>query len=351
MHWQKAHIVKKGAGAKVSLSVAIAIFLVSALVVAIAGTRMTDIADRLADRTGMGEALTGGLLLGMSTSLSGTVTSITAALEGQASLAASNAIGGIAVQTVFLVIADMTYRGVNLERAGPDVKHLLQGTLLILMLALPLIAYVTPPFSIFAIHPISIILFVVYVWGMRLTSRLDENPTWQPQRSRDLRVDAPEPDAQKASLTRLGVQFAGLALVLAVAGYAIAVSGAQIAAATGLSQSIVGTLFTSTATSLPELVTTLAAVRRRALQLAIGGIVGGNTFDILFLTVSDIAYRDGSLYHAMQPQDALVIVAAIIISAILLMGLIARDKWSIGFEGVAILGTYAGLIALQIGLG
>jgi Ca2+/Na+ antiporter len=55
-----------------------------------------------------------------------------------------------------------------------------------------------------------------------------------------------------------------------------------------LSASIVGA---PVVTSLPELVTTLAAVRRGALQLAVGGIIGGNTFDTLFLTISDVGYR------------------------------------------------------------
>ena len=52
-------------------------------------------------------------------------------------------------------------------------------------------------------------------------------------------------------------------------------------------------LMTAVATSLPELVTTLAAVRRGAAQLAVGGIIGGNAFDVLFLSASDVAYRDG----------------------------------------------------------
>jgi cation:H+ antiporter len=114
---------------------------------------------------------------------------------------------------------------------------------------------------------------------------------------------------------------------------------------------VVGALLTATATSLPELVTTIAAVRRGALQLAVGGIVGGNTFDVLFLSLSDVAYRDGSIYHAMGERDALLIVAGILMTAILLMGLILRHRRGIGFEGTAISGIYAGVVALQVYLG
>jgi len=104
---------------------------------------------------------------------------------------------------------------------------------------------------------------------------------------------------------------------------------------------------TATATSLPELVTTLAAVRRGALQLAVGGIIGGNTFDVLFLSLSDAAYRDGSLYHAMGRADALLTVSVMAITAILLVGLIKRERKGIGFEGTAILAAYAASLALQ----
>lgn len=67
----------------------------AALVIFLVGLRMTDLADRIADRTGLGEAVVGGVLLGAATSFSGTVVSFTAALDGRASLAFSNGIGGI----------------------------------------------------------------------------------------------------------------------------------------------------------------------------------------------------------------------------------------------------------------
>jgi cation:H+ antiporter len=118
----------------------------------------------------------------------------------------------------------------------------------------------------------------------------------------------------------------------------------------GLSSSIVGALMTAVVTSLPELVTTLAAVRRGALQLAVGGIIGGNTFDTLFLTVSDIGYREGSLYHAIGKDDLFWLAVAAVMTSILLLGLIFRERSGpgrIGIESVGLLAVYAGAILLQ----
>ena len=50
-----------------SLAINIGIFLIAAFVIAIIGTRMTKVTDRLADKTGLGEAVVGALFLGGST--------------------------------------------------------------------------------------------------------------------------------------------------------------------------------------------------------------------------------------------------------------------------------------------
>src|SRR6056297_446058 len=130
--------------ADLSTPLLLGIFAAAALVILVGGIRMTGQADTLADRTGLGEALVGGVLLGAATSLSGTIVSLTAALDGRASLAFSNGIGGIAAQTAFLAVADLIYRRANLEHAAADLANVFQGALLMLMLALPVAAWTGP---------------------------------------------------------------------------------------------------------------------------------------------------------------------------------------------------------------
>ena len=59
-----------------------ALFALSAVLIAFFGSKMARIADVLADRTGLGEALIGAVLLGAGTSISGIVTSVTTAANG-----------------------------------------------------------------------------------------------------------------------------------------------------------------------------------------------------------------------------------------------------------------------------
>lgn len=333
-----------------------AVFAVAAAVVGLGGVRMTGLADRLADRTGLGEALAGGLLLGMATSLSGTVVSVTAAIDGRASLAFANGVGGIAAQTAFLAIADLSYRKANLEHASADAASLFQAALLMLMMSLPIVAFAAPEATLLGLHPASLVLVAVYIAGVQTMRRVRETPMWRPTLTRETRNDTPDEDeAERRRRTwTLGLEFALLMTVLGVAGWAIAESGGRISDAAGISATAVGALMTAVVTSLPELVTTLAAVRRGALQLAVGGILGGNCFDMLFLSLSDAAYREGSLYHAVAAGDLFWLAAGLAMTAVLLIGLIVREKrgiGGIGFESAWILAIYAGAVALQAGLG
>lgn len=335
-----------------SLGPTIALFLLAASVIGIAGVVMARQADIIADRTGLGEALIGGILLGASTSLSGTVTSVYAAANGHAVFAVSNAIGGIVGQTAFLAIADALYRRANLEHAAASITSLIQSALLIVLLSIPLLAETMPPVTIAGIHPATIVLIVIYGWGVRLASVIRRGPMWLPQQTSETRRDLPDLDSARAtaSTPKLFVRFSLLGVLVGIAGWIIAKTGLQISNQAGLSETLVGALMTATATSLPELVTTIAAVRRGALQLAVGGIIGGNSYDVLFLALSDIAYRGGSIYHAIDPRTRFWIVLAILVTAVLLLGLLRRERHgiaNIGFESAAIIFLYGGAVTIH----
>jgi cation:H+ antiporter len=178
----------------VSLAAILGLFVLAAAVIGVVGTRLTRDADRLADLIGWGEAVVGAVLLGAVTSLAGVVTTLTAAAEGLPQLAVGNAIGGIAVQTAFLAVADLFYRRANLEHAAASLRNLMYSVLLLGLLVLLMLGAAMP------------------------------------------------------ELTLLG---------------------AQIADRTGLSQTFAGALLTAFVTSLPELVVSVAAVLMAVLLMGL----------------------------------------------------------------------------------
>ncbi|WP_422745193.1 sodium:calcium antiporter [Mycobacterium sp. WMMD1722] len=333
------------------LTVLILVLVGSGAVLLTAGVRFTRIVDELADRTGIGEALAGAVLLGATTSLPGLVTSISGAAAGDAGFAISNALGGIAAQTTFLAIADLAYRRVNLEHAAASVPNIVQTMTLISMIGVVLVATGSPDITVFGIHPATVILLIVYGYGLVLARRANAEPMWLPLSTEQTVQDEPEDEPSDESTPRLWLEFGVLALVVAVVGWVIAQSGLALAEETGLSGSLVGGLFTSVITSLPELVTVLAAVRLGAVTLAVADIIGGNTFDVLFVAGADVAYRDGSVYHAADQSAIFVTSLTVLLTATLAAGMLGRERRHIGFEGVGILVFYALGVASLVALG
>ena len=330
-----------------SLSTAIAGFVLAAAVIGVCGVFMTIRAEHLARVTGLGQAIMGAVFIGASTSLSGLVTSASAAWNGYASLAVSNGLGGIAAQTMFLALADIVYRKANLEHAAASEVNLQQNALLIVMLSLPLMAMAIPELSIGWVHPASFILIAAYAFGIILVHRAYENPMWSPRLTRETeREERPAKTKGKATLSDWGA-FLMLAALVAASGWVIATCGIAISEYSGLEESVMGGLFTSISTSLPELVIAITAVRRGALTLAVGDILGGNVFDVLFLAISDMLYLPGSIYTAIGPDELLWAAVSILLSGVLMMGLLRREKFglgNIGFESALMLLIYAAAV-------
>ncbi len=244
----------------------------------------------------------------------------------------------------------MAYRRANLEHAAAAPENLMQGALLITLLGMVLVTAAAPPIQVFGVHPASLLLLLAYLSGVRLIATAHTTPMWRPTRTHETREDSPEPENQTGpTITRLLVQFGVLAAVLAVAGFGVAKAAVSISKQSGLSETVVGTLFTAISTSMPELVIAVSAVRRGALTLAVGDIFGGNCFDVLFVAFSDAAYRQGSIYHALGQEDRLVMSVTILLTGILLLGLLRREKHevgNIGFESVLMLLVYLGTMGL-----
>ena len=324
-------------------------FAVVAAIIGWFGIKMTKTARDLAHDTGLGEALMGALFIGASTSLSGITMSVSAASAGHAELAVSNGLGGIAAQTAFLALADIAYRRANLEHAAASAENLFMSAFVLTLLAIHALALSFPSVSIFGIHPATIILVISYLFGVHLLARTHDMPMWLPRRTTDTPSE-PSNHSRRHSrhLWKLWLRFAGYATVVALAGWSLAQLAIPIGEKTGLSHGVVGGIFTAISTSIPELVVAITAVRMGALNLAVGDIIGGNAFDTLFISASDIAYREGPIYAAMSSAEHFWLANSMLMTGVLLMGLIYRQRHgpgNIGLESVILLMLYFGGLA------
>ncbi len=323
-----------------TLSASIALFVGAAVIIALAGSRMSRLADRLADCTGLGEALFGGIILAAATSLPDLAATVTAAVQDRPALATSNIMGSMAANIAFLAVGDMLYRRANLEHAAASPANLSLSALSIALITLPVMAMIGPPIEVWIVHPATFAILLAYPYGYHLVRLAHTKPMWKAVHTAQTVEDVPKADAQAANSTTLWVRFASLALVVAVAAWVIMNAAGTIADHTALSDSVVGALLTGVFTSLPELVTTIAAIRAGALTLAFGNIVGTNCFNVVVIAFADLAYVEGSIYQAVTTSEVLWGLLSILMMSILLLGLVRRQRYGIGrigFESALVL--------------
>ncbi len=323
------------------------VFVLASAAIVVAGPRMVAVADRLADVTGLGEAFVGAVFVGATTSLPDLLATVTPAVSGFADQAVGNALGGVLAQTAFLAVADLTYRRANLEHAAASLPNLFQAVLLVALLGVVLILFDAPVVTVGHVHVGTLLLPVVYWFGLRLVTEAGESPMWRPTRTTETRPDVrEETSASGHELRGLVVRFLLLSVVLAGAGWALGRSGEAIVFGTPLSQSAVGVLLTGVSSSLSELVISVSAVRSGALTLAVANVIGGNTFDTMLVGVADVAYRPGPVYGDADPGLGSHAALAILMTAVLMMGLLRRER-----HGVGNIGTESALVLVLYAFG
>lgn len=327
-------------------------FLAGAVAIWFAGTRLEHYADSISEKTGLGRAFLGILLLATATSLPEIATSITASLRGNVSMAVHNLLGGVVMQTGVLVLADLVMGRRALTGRAPHFSLLLQGVGLVFILAVALMG-MTVSHDVTLRLPLwgtnmtlgmwSIGLLGSYFLMLYMTHRSQGRARWVPAMEDDEAGGFPEPPGPERSertLTRLGVYFAlGSAVVLA-GGWFVARSGEALAQQTGLGASFVGFTFVAIATSLPEISISMAAVRSGNNETAFANIFGGNAFDVMLLVVVGFIAGGQTIFQSVSASASFAAALGIFVTCIYLWGLLEREDrtvWRLGWDSVAVL--------------
>jgi cation:H+ antiporter len=313
------------------------LFGVAALVVWIAGTYLSRAAEIVSDRTGIGQAFIGALMLGGATSLPEIATTITASQLGNAAMAGNNIIGGILLQTAVLAVVDLICVSGALTFFAPKSALLLSGVLLCLQIALLIagIAFgdVSTPL---AIGILPILLFGTYLASLYFLRRHESNAQWTANQVHDDTAPASEtPKPHPASLVNhVYTWFVVCSLAVLAAGWAASLLADTLARQTGVSSGFLGATIVALATSLPEVSTTIAAARQRAYTLAISNIFGSNALMVALFVVADIAYRQGSIINHLAPDAVFLAASGIAATTIYLWGLLERRNATVLGMGV-----------------
>lgn len=334
-------------------SASIAIFLGAALGVWLAGHSLARDADDLAQRTGLGRAFIGLVLLATVTSLPEIATTSTAAIAGKPALVLGNLFGGITMQTAVLALADLTVVRGALTRYPRKPTHALEAVLLIVLLSILLAVCIYGDRELsFGVGGGTLLLAAVYAASIWLLRRYDAQGDWVPLDLPDVQA---EPEAINNAVppylsnTMLGWRMVGFGLVIFICGVALVEAADALATQTTLGATFIGSTALAAATSLPEVSTTIAAARLGAYTMAISNIFGSNLIMLVLLLPGDILYRAGPLLATAGRAEMLTIVAGILVTAIYVTGLMVRRKPQImgmGVDSACVMAIYLGSLVM-----
>ncbi len=316
------------------------VFVVSGAAVVVAGSRLAADGETIARRTGLGSAWVGAILVAAATSLPEVLTDIYAVRQGTPSPAVGDLFGSSMANILILAVADLATRQVRvLTRVA--INQALVGALAISLTATAAAGILSGGnLTILGVGWAPLVIAAGYAVGMRV---LHLNRRGPPFMTAEQEAAAEE---EAPSLRRALVGFVVAALVILVAARYLAASAAEIATLLGVSTGFIGIVLLALTTSLPELVVTLVSVRAGWFDLAVGNILGSNSFNMVILLVLDIADGPAPLLSQVEPG---VLVAALF--AILLMGQVLLEILNRAEERVWYLEPNAVLLLATYGLG
>jgi cation:H+ antiporter len=305
-------------------------FLLSAAVIVIVGTKLSHYGDQIAEYSGLGRLWIGVVLLAGATSLPEVFTTVSAALLNAPDLAVGNLFGACMSNMLTFGLIDLLHRQRRLWRQT-TYEHILSASLATALACLAaLFVLLRTDLALWNVGLDSLFIAIIYIVGMRVVYRQEALRQRQKEFERVVEAEAEEDSAKPFSraqmLRHASVRFTAAAIVIIIAAPFLAASAKEIADRTGIGTTFVGSFLVAVTTSLPELVTALAAVRLGAFDLAVGNLFGSNAFNMGALLFTDVAYRPGPLLSVVSSTHVVTAFFAILLMNIGIMGIIYRAE-------------------------
>ena len=314
-------------------------FAVCAALIGLAGPVLTRYGDVIARRTGVSRTWIGLVLLATATSLPELFTGISAVTVANApNIAVGDALGSCVFNLAMLVVLDAIHRDAPMY-SRMDQSHILTAGFGIILIGFAgvslLLGRNEPNLAFLHVGFYTPIIFILYLVAMRAAFVYEQRRT---------PLAATVDNDPGVTLAQAVTRYLAATAVVVAAGTWLPFIGIEIADAMGWRTTFVGTLFVAGATSLPELVVTISALRLGALDMAIANLLGSNLFDMLILAIDDIFYVRGPLLSAASPVHAVTAFAAVIMSGTLIVALLYRPATrfhgTIGWVSLSLLIVY-----------
>jgi cation:H+ antiporter len=273
-------------------------FLICAIIIIFTGTKLTRYGDIIAEKTGLGRVWIGAALIPLATSLPEITSS-----SGAAWINAPNLVS-------MLLKPSFLFVGVGID---------------------------------------SLILIILYFLGIVVIFKYSKKS------KPDDVLGVPEENYAAYSLPLTNIKFLIAAIIIIFTAMKLAHVANSLADLTGWGTTFMGTIMLAIVTSLPELVTALAAIRIKAYDLAVGIVLGANILNMTIPFFSDIFYDGPPILSVVSPQHIISALMAIILTSIAIASVVYKPKRAVFSLGIAawliFLGYFLGIFLIfKIGI-
>ncbi len=281
-------------------------FIIVAIVVVIASKRLADDAEIIEQHSSFNPIFMG-LILSAATSLPELVSSLTSISLGNDVTAVSNVLGSNVFNVFALAVFNIIlYKQKIFRRVAPEtfktasvaiiMYMLMIGTLLSTQLLGIELLIPKLPIAVTSLIIAGIYAYSIYKSGSESDDIHDVG--------------------EKKNLNKEIKEFLILVIINVFASMILAHKAEDIVLATGLSEGIVGAVLVGIATSLPEIITCYALIKKNKNVMAVTSILGSNTFNFLTFVLLDFT-TGHSIYVNLDASIVLFATTGLIFSVLM----------------------------------
>ncbi len=273
------------------------------------GDLFVDAATWIAEASGIPKFIIGATVVSFATTLPEMLVSVFAALEGNADIAVGNAVGSVTANTGLIMCLSLVCLNCAMTRKQFGVKAgILLATIVVLF------GFTRDgQLSVFE-SAVILVFFAIFLAENLIAGRREQE---NEASESDTRAKI---DAKTMAINIAKFVFGAAAIVLGA--QLLIDNGSALARMLNVPDSIIAATMIAIGTSLPELVTTITAIRKKQSSLSVGNIIGANIMDLTLIMPlcaliqgkSLIVERQGML---LDIPACLVISAAALITALI----------------------------------
>jgi cation:H+ antiporter len=299
-------------------------FILCAAVIVFCGYKLSIYGDMIAEKSGLGRAWIGLILMAGVTSLPELINGVSSvALAGVPDIAAGDIMGSCIFNLSIIAIMDALH-GPEPVFSKADTGHILSAGFGIILIGVATMSILLgdsiPALGYVGLYtPIIVFIYFVAVRSVYFFEKRN-------LAERTVEMVESEEEYAHTTLRAVIVRYTVYAVFIVAAASVLPFLGEKIAVSTGLGQSFVGTFFIGITTSLPELAVSISALKIGATDMAIANLFGSNLFNIVVLAVDDLFYKAGPVLSDVSKGHAVMGLMAMLMTGITIVALIYRVR-------------------------